>query len=114
MKRRILAVVFMLAATFALLSAGPQRRACALPACDILRNYYADNTFSGPLVGQYHVTCYGITRWGNSTYYYDHLSLGACGASECLDWDYRCENGTITDASDPRYIGNSCPNYPVF
>lgn len=113
MRRRIVALVFALAATSALLFAGPQRRACALPACDILRNYYSDNTFS-TLVAQYHVTCYGVTRWGHNTYYYDHLSLGSCGSAECLAWDYRCENGIITEASFPGYVGNSCPNYPVF
>ena len=114
MKRRIIALVFALTATFALLFAGPQRPACALPACNILRNYYSDNTFTSPLVGQNHVSCSGIIRWGHSTYYYDHLSLGSCGSSECLEWNYRCDNGIIIDSSDPRYIGNFCPNYPVF
>ena len=115
MRLRITFLCLLIAAVALLLARHPHPAACALPACDSVKEYYDDNTFTNQ-VGEYHVSCSGVTRWGHSTYYYDYYENGDCGNGygTCGGVDFRCENGTITAASDSRYIGTSCPNAPIF
>jgi hypothetical protein len=114
MKLRIatLGLVLMAALAFPLRS---PKGVCTLPACDSVKDYYDDASFTNQ-VGQYHVSCSGVTRFGHSTYYYDYYENGDCGNGygSCGGVDYRCENGTITWASNSAYLGHFCPNAPVF
>ena len=85
---------------------------CVLPTCDIDRAFYSDDTFTTQ-VGDYHVTCQGIQQWGARGCFYDSFDNGECyPGAVCTGLDFRCENGTITSASDPNYIGHSCACYP--
>jgi hypothetical protein len=113
MKLRIhvIALFFLIA-----LALPPARHLCALPACELERRFYSDGTFTAT-VGDYYVSCsYGIIRSGHSSCYYDHIEYGECGYGQgtCGGLDFRCSNQVITDASNPAYIGASCPCYPVF
>ena len=56
------------------------------------RTYYADNTFTGDIVGEYYRTCEGhITRWGITTNYYQDETFG------CETFGYTCEQCIIID-----------------
>lgn len=111
LKVATLGFLIMAALTLMLLSQ-PRSASCALPACDLEREFYSNNTFS-VLVGSYHVTCNGIIQWGSKTNYYDHTEYGDCGNGygTCGGVDTRCSNGVIIWASAPGYVGNSCTKY---
>ena len=86
--------------------------ACTLPACDLERMFYSDNTFTNQ-VGSIHITCQGGVQWGSKTNHYDHEEYGDCGHGygTCGGVDFRCSNGVIISASDYRYVGLTCPTY---
>src|SRR5215470_246343 len=95
---------------FALPQIANPRPVCALPACELERVYYSDDSFTN-VVADYYVSCSsGVHRSGHSTYYYDHIEYGDCGNGQgtCGGVNFRCSNGTTIDASDPRYIGQHC------
>ena len=115
MTRRIVVLALLLAALAALMF-WPRRPRAAytlLPACDSEREFYSDGTF-GTQVGDWNVTCHGVTHWGHSSCYYIHSEYGSCGTAECSDLNFVCTNGTITSASNPAYVGQSCGCVPVF
>jgi hypothetical protein len=115
MTRRIVALALLLAALAALMLWPQQPRAAytLLPACDSEREFYSDATFSTQ-VGDWNVTCHGVTHSGHSSCYYIHSEYGPCGNAECSDLSFVCTNGTITSASNPAYVGQSCGCVPVF
>jgi hypothetical protein len=84
----------------------------ALPACDLERMFFSDDTFIDD-VGSYHITCYGTNYWGARTNYYEHTEYGECGYGygTCSGVDFRCSNGTITWASVAAYVGQPCTKY---
>jgi len=115
MTRRIAVIALLLAALAALLLTRPERAACTLPACASEREFYSDATFTTQ-VGDYNVTCQGVTRWGHSSCFYTHTEYGDCGNGygECGGVDLTCSDGTIIAASDSRYVGQPCGCVPVF
>lgn len=115
MARRIAISVLLLTTLVLLLSTKPGRASCVLPACASEREFYSDSTFTTQ-VGDYNVTCQGVTRWGHSSCFYTHTEYGDCGNGYggCGGIDFTCSNGVITAASSPGYVGQSCGCVPVF
>lgn len=113
MKLKVLTLGVLLTVALTLTSLSHQSsKACALPACDLERLFYSDNTFTNQ-VGSKHVTCQGLVQWGSQTNHYDHLEYGDCGHGygTCGGVDYGCSDGIIVWASDSRYVGLSCATY---
>ena len=113
MKRRIIVIALLIGALTLLSPTRPQRAACVLPACSSEREFYSDGSFT-TVVGDYFVSCNGVIRSGHSSCYYMHYEYGTCGSAECSDLEFTCTNGTITAASNPAYVGQSCGCVPVF
>lgn len=113
MKLKVMTLGLLVSTVLTLMLMPRQSQAtCSLPACSLLREYYADDTFDQE-IGVWNITCYYTSQSGVRSNYYDHTEFGECGYGYggCSEGSYRCSNGTIIGSTSPAQIGQPCTRY---
>ena len=113
MKLKVMTLGLLVSAALTLMLMSRQSQAtCLLPACSLLREYYADDTFDQE-IGVWNITCHYTSQSGVRSNYYDHTEFGECGNGYggCAGVDYRCSNGIIIGSNSLAYIGQPCTRY---